>query len=275
MGEILLARIALRLEASGVTADAALDIGRADFAGFQPNELFRSLSARSFLLAGAPSAGHCLILPNESSDLLLPFVTEAMPQTELSTAGASLSVSGPLGSRELMKENGYLALLGGWFPGLIDEPQPQYLDPGSYSVTNGDGGADVGPLAHVLSIPPHLVWTNRDDLSEIARTEDLTVRWESADQENELVTVMALSGTSSVSGAASLLCTERASAGQFTVPAWILSRLPKSETEDGLPFGFLGLVSSPLPHSGAIASPGLDSLRFRYAIVQIKNVDFQ
>jgi hypothetical protein len=58
------------------------------------------------------------------------------------------------------------------------------------------------------------------------------------------------------------LCTEKVSAGQFTVPAWVLSSIPKSDmfVTDGqpLPGGVIGVGTSSFTNTGRFSVSGLD-----------------
>ena len=57
-------------------------------------------------------------------------------------------------------------------------------------------------------------------------------------------------------------CTEKVSAGRFTVPAWVLASIPKSDIfTDGrqpLPGGLLGVGTAPLTNVGRFTVSGLD-----------------
>jgi hypothetical protein len=103
-----------------------------------------------------------------------------------------------------------------------------FLDDGIYRL-EGPGGADVGEFAGSFHIAPELVWTNREDLEVVDRSKPITVTWSGGDP----TTVVSVSGVSGVVGptgvtTVSFVCRVRNSAGEVTVPASILQKLPAS-----------------------------------------------
>jgi hypothetical protein len=148
----------------------------------------------------------------------------------------------------------------GFFGGLNPEEgmQPTYLDPGEYTIDNRDGGTDVGVFKIVFTVPEPLVWLNQDSIHEVDRAADLTVSWRSRNPEGEVVTVLALSASEDGLPTA-LLCTERAAAGQMTIPAWILSAMRPSESFEGILMGFLGVMNSPVGAESRFTAPGIDA----------------
>lgn len=133
---------------------------------------------------------------------------------------------------------------------------------GTFTWSNGSGGADVGSFSNVtVQLPSDFVWTNVDQLPpNVFRNQNLTVNW-SGGGANSYVTI---SGYSIVDGAAGVTatfnCTERASAGTFTVPPYILSNLPVSRATNPdvrtFLYGVLQVTISGNP--GKFTAPGLD-----------------
>jgi uncharacterized protein (TIGR03437 family) len=279
LGEIALVRFGIKLDVPGLAAEAKLDFAQGRFARYRADQLLASQSARSMVLAGAPSPGYCVVLPYDSVDYEIPlFPLDEPIQPQFLQAGPALNLTGPSGSKRLTPINHYqwyTGLLGGWLPGVSDPPLTEYLAPGIYTLDNGDGGQDVGAFKATLTVPRPMAWTNQDSLREIRRDQDLTLLWNSSDPDREMVTVYALSGDDPNALPAALLCTERAKAGRFTIPSWVLSALPKSVTEDGIPSGILGLASMSADSEGRFSAPGLDMGRFDYVIVQLKVVEFR
>jgi uncharacterized protein (TIGR03437 family) len=278
IGDVGLIRYALEFQIGDLTADLTLDYAHAEFASYHPSLLMRSRAARSPELSGVPSPGFCTILPNDTWDLLIPVVGDQDRPKYLSDAGPFLDLNGPLGGMTLEPANsGYFAHLGGFYPDLTEDVLPEYLAPGVYTIANGNGGQEVQGFRATLTVPEHLVWTNKEEVAVIPRTEDLTITWNSSDPERELVTLVALSGSENASESAALVCSERASAGKLTVPAWILSALPKSEISSdlGVPVGMLGVLSSPRLDDGVLHGVGVDVLRFRYLTARFRNVEFR
>jgi hypothetical protein len=164
-------------------------------------------------------------------------------------------------SKQLTKTNtgGYSAALGG---GSLNGP-PDFLNLGNYSIS-GPGGPDVGVFNTTLTIGTPLVWSNQSTFTTVSRGSDLgPLRWSGGDP-NGYVAIVGASTTDATSTAAQVtgtfFCTEKVSAGQFTVPSWVLSAIPNSGTlsQGGLsaPNGFLLLGSYPSLQS--FSAQGLD-----------------
>lgn len=164
-------------------------------------------------------------------------------------------------SKQLTKTSngGYSAALGG---GSLNGP-PDFLNLGNFSIS-GPGGPDVGVFNTTLTIGTPLVWSNQSSFTTVSRSSDIgPLRWSGGDP-NGYVAIVGASTTDATSTAAEVtgtfFCTEKVSAGQFTVPSWVLSALPASGSisEGGLtaPNGFLLLGSYPVLQP--FTAPGLD-----------------
>src|SRR5207248_2897133 len=113
-------------------------------------------------------------------------------------------------------------------------PAPNYtvdfdgyaITPGDYSVDNGAGSPAVGPFKAAITLPPLVNWTNQNPLGMLDRTQDLTVTWTGGNPDKEFVMIAGISNNGQA--VAGFLCTEKASAGKFTIPAWVLSSIPAS-----------------------------------------------
>src|SRR5216684_6529386 len=101
--------------------------------------------------------------PCSVTTLTLPLSPQ--PPTGLVTtpldAGPVINLSGPNGNKQIPQMKGFYSLqVGGGIsiptpfpiPGL-PPVLPPYLDPGTYTVDNGDGGADVGSFTATLTVP--------------------------------------------------------------------------------------------------------------------------
>jgi hypothetical protein len=106
-----------------------------------------------------------------------------------------------------------------------------FLQPGTITADNGGGGADVASFMASLTLPdPAFSFDNIDQIASIVGSQGVTVQWSGGDP-NGFVTI---TGTSNVAGSApgsatlvaSWSCSERISAGQFTVPPWITASMP-------------------------------------------------
>jgi hypothetical protein len=110
--------------------------------------------------------------------------------------------------------------------------------------------------------PEFVVTTNPGDLDVIERSSGLTIRWSGGDP-SSTVAILGFSVTATYDGKA-FLCSENVSAGQFTIPASVLSQLPASPviSMGGLSPLARGRLSVGAPGKGArFATPtGLDIL---------------
>ncbi len=101
------------------------------------------------------------------------------------------------------------------------------LPSGTWSFSNGAGGAAVGPLSFSFPVPQQVAWTNDTAVSNspIDRNQPLTITWTGGDA-NGFVDIQG--NAQSVSGAyfVGFDCSAPASAGQFTIPSSILLAMP-------------------------------------------------
>jgi len=145
-------------------------------------------------------------------------------------------------------------------PDYSFNPDGNVITPGDYTVDNGTGSQAVGPFKATITLPPMLRWTNQASLASLDRTQDLTVTWNGGIPDKEFALIVGLSTNGQVTSG--FLCAEKVSAGQFTVPAWVLSNLPASATFTNqgqtAPSGLLGLGSAPFTSVGRFTGTGLD-----------------
>jgi hypothetical protein len=110
-----------------------------------------------------------------------------------------------------------------------------FLEPGAIAADNGGGGVDVAAFMAGLSLPsPAFSFDNIDQISTITGSQGVTVRWSGGDP-NGFVTIL---GTASIVGASANLiaawsCSERVSAGLFTVPSWVTATMPVPPSNAG------------------------------------------
>src|SRR5262249_5693003 len=179
--------------------------------------------------------------------------------------GQALNLSGPQVKVQLPAPDYYFQLDGA------------VITPGDYTVDNGTGTPAFGAFKATLSLPPMVRWTNKDALASPDRTQDLTVTWSGGVPDKEYALIVGLAVNQQV--AMGFLCAEKVSAGKFTVPAWVLSSIPKSDvfTAGGqtLPGGLLGVGTAPLTSVGRFTAPGLDFGVFTYEQATATLVNFQ
>ena len=210
----------------------------------------------------------------------LPFGGDAPSQ--FLDAGPALNITGPAGARQLPKNQKEGAnteykvqgsVIGGGLPPVVPLT-PEFLAPGSFTVDNGSGGADVKGFGAALTIPSdHASWTGQDAIGNIDRSQGLTITWSGSG----LVAILGNSANPAAGVGAQFTCVAGdADNGTFTVPAWVLSALPASglATDIPAPVAFLA-VGATLPAPTRFQAPGIDIGYFNWAAVQVKNVNFQ
>jgi len=170
-------------------------------------------------------------------------------------AGPSTSVSGPPGTRTMSRiEPGtYLATISSPAPFPFpaqkaltkslawetldaalgsgpDQGAGEFFTGGTYTFT-APGGADVGAHSKSITIGSPLVWTNKDQINAITRSNGQTVTWTPFSGE------VMLSGSSFTqltnseeSFGAGYFCLADGSTGSFAIPSAVLQLLPASTT---------------------------------------------
>jgi hypothetical protein len=158
----------------------------------------------------------------------------------------TITVNGPAGSMTLT-ENTYPMQTGvsGSYGGQIAN---SFLPAtgGTYTWT-GSGGKDVGPFTTTASIGNLVSWTNMSSISSVTRASGQLVTW-SGGSSSSFVYVGGTSASTSGSASATFVCYAPASAGQLTVPSYVLLALPSGT-------GSLGVSNSGTP--GTFTASGL------------------
>lgn len=269
VGSITLSRSSTKIDVPGLgSIDMTSDNGSASFFSYQTAELIANASSFS-----PTSMGSCMVYSLKFDGQNIP--TVQMKSTPLD-AGAAIALSGPKGNKQLtkQKDGSYAAQLsGGGMPAIPGQPSipgmpgagdSSYLEAGSYTVT-GPGGADVGAFTTNLTISAPLTWVNRDEISDIDRASGVTVNWSGGNPDN-YATITGISVGDGVAGMFS--CTEKVSAGTFTVPSVVLLSLPPG----GALGGTLGL------NTGAMArftADGIDVGMLSSSVSSTKNVAYK
>jgi hypothetical protein len=140
-----------------------------------------------------------------------------------------------------------------------------YLSPGSYTINNGSGGADVGAFTVNLTVNQPLTWTNMSTIvtNGINRASGVTVDW-TGGSPGTYVTISGGSimedstGTSGVF--AFFSCLAPVSAGSFTLGPNVLLQLPASTvlSEDGITISLSSLSVGNGSMPTQFSAPGLD-----------------
>lgn len=263
VGSIGLARVDIEFAFPGIGAiSIKSDSGFADFVEYTPLTVESSAGLNA---GGVSSYGTCYVFSGSPGSTEIPDPT-SLKQLD---AGALINVNGPKGAKSLKKVpttvGFYSETFGSsgvnipGFPGGTGDTS--YLDPGTYTFNNEAGGADVRGFNASLTLPAVLNWTNKAAITTVNRSQGLTVNWTGADP-NGYVVIYGYSsvgsGTTAISS--TFVCTERGSAGTFTVPSQVLLALPATPSGGGgltdLPPGALALTSGSSPVS--FTAPGLD-----------------
>jgi hypothetical protein len=124
------------------------------------------------------------------------------------TANLAGIPGGPAGSYYAQLPTGFITAAGGNFG------------------FKGTGGANVGAFSTTVTLPtPLLTWTNQSAAATVTRSAGLPVTWSGGSvSTTSYVTITGTSSSSSVTG--SFTCLAPTSAGQFTVPGYVLGALP-------------------------------------------------
>jgi uncharacterized protein (TIGR03437 family) len=245
----------LRAIASGIP----LEGGGGLFANVNADGVFQLFNRipNAFGVVNFPVAsGACAVLDtlDVGSGALLPDFS-MIGGKELS-AGAGVGVSGPTGSAQ----NLMASSAGGYLNFLTN------LGAGTWTLA-GTRGPDIAAFNGKIDLPDNLVWTNFGNLTSPARG-DLTITWTGGNANaKSLVTIFGSSivinpSDPSKSRGKQFYCNAPASAGQFVVPASVLSQLPASSVDASageVAYGILGInsggsaaFSAPLVAGGSI-----------------------
>jgi hypothetical protein len=240
---------------TAVTTVTKIDAFDAEFTRFAGADLGKAL--RGEMPPGFPNLnptpGSCVVYNVSALTNLYPNLTLAGLD-----AGPQVTSSGPNGNQAALRVN----VQGFGFTYDTPNVPNTYLAAGRYTLA-GPGGANVGAFSGAVDIVQDLVVTNNpDELKVINRGGGVTLRWTGGDPS----TILAISGSSvsSATNGAAFVCIQNTSAGQFTVPASVLSQLPASAVIGAGGFNFVtrGTLSVSASGKGArFATPsGLDIL---------------
>ncbi|HKW97248.1 MAG TPA: hypothetical protein VJN43_05905 [Bryobacteraceae bacterium] len=130
----------------------------------------------------------------------------------------NLSIKGPAGTQAMQLVNS-----GNTLTYSVNLPSGFFPASGGTFTFEGSGGPDVGAFSVSVSDSSPLVWTNQAAITEVDRSQNLTVTW-SGGMPGTWVQIGGGSTTISVSG--TFVCIAPASAGRFTVPSYVLLASP-------------------------------------------------
>ncbi len=221
------------------------DVLVAGYADFPLSSLLASFGG--FL---GPSVGSCLAYEVSGSVLVL---TDPVSKTFLN-GGPNLTLTGPQGTKVMP------ATSTGNYSGTLAIEPSVFIVPGTFTASNGSGGAGVGAFNWSLTLPPYVQGTNLP--SSVNLSQDLTLTWNGGSA-YPIVSLIGFNGVPLGGGENAYVeftCTADGSAGTFTIPSVILNLLaPKGyglPGQPGVSLQIAGVASSTFTVAG---SPGLDA----------------
>jgi len=255
------------------TVNVKEDEGNAYFYNFNDQSLLYSHGLSSISAFSA-----CTVQVCNNADTCIPDTT-ALKASQLS-AGSQITITGSSGKAVLPVSAGKL----GEYHGLLGTSSvvlngTDYLQPGAYTASNGTGGSDVGAFTADLTVSSPVTWSNQATISaqnSIDRTKDLNIAY-SGGASGDYVAILGTSTSATGNVTATFICTEKASAGTFTVPSFVLSALPASGTitVDGVNGAGGFLLLGNLPASNTFTAPGIDLGLFTAIAVNGINIPFK
>jgi hypothetical protein len=178
-------------------------------------------------------------------------------------AGPDISVSGSVGTAHMtpsdMLPSSYFGALGGSIPLLSDGALPLFLNPGKFTVSS-PGGKDVGPFRADITLADAAVWSNRDQVAAVDRSQGVTLNWTGGNDATQLAMLGGFSNSPDGKASGMFFCLAHMAQGSFTVPVAALANLPASPLDFQNFSGFLFFGTVPTGASVPnIKVPGLDS----------------
>jgi uncharacterized protein (TIGR03437 family) len=193
-------------------------------------------------------------------------------------AGPDVSISGSAAAAHLvpsaMLPNTYFGVLGGSIP-LSGGMLPLFLDPGRFIVSS-QGGKDAGPFRADITLADAAVWSNRDQIAAVDRSQGVTLNWTGGNDTTQLAMIGGLSNSSDGKASGAFFCLAHMAQGNFTVPVAALANLPASPLDFQNFSGFLFFGTVPTGASVPnIKVPGLDSAFVIHMSLFIKAVGYK
>jgi uncharacterized protein (TIGR03437 family) len=198
-------------------------------------------------------------------------------------AGVSINITGAAGTQKLPR-NGTVnsfeyypsGILGGSFTGTLPglpTAGPLFFNPGSFTIDDGSGGADIGAFKANVTVPAStLTWTNQDSFTNVPRSQDLQLTWSGGSAN---VAVFGSSADPNTNALTAFTCVAPAGASQMTVPSWVLGALPASGlSSEGARVGYLS-IATVLSQPVRFQASGVDAGFINWAQSISKNVVYQ
>ncbi len=231
-----------------------VDIGGAVFRE-EPGGQFFFNSAYAF-----PPAGSCTVYTGRGNIVVSDPLPGGRSGARALNAGASLAASGSNGSRQIAREGtafiDYHSYIGASNSRLSQSPL--FLDPGSVSIS-GTGGPDVGAFQARINMLPVLTYQNLSSISNVNRSQGLTVTWVAPDPRIAAVAIVGGNYDTPSDSSAQFVCLAPASALTFTVPSYVLGAIPQSRVRAYQSQGYLLMGTLLYESSANFSAQGLDS----------------
>ncbi len=201
-------------------------------------------------MVSLPPAGTCQIAPARALG-----VTEFLPERKLD-AGNRFRITGPGGVDVIRLDAINIETIGADLPGA--ELGRLLLSPGDYEIT-AFGGSDVGEFQTTVTMPPAVIWENRDEVGVIDRARDLKLDWAALAPENAAVTVMLFTRSDAYKSPSAVICFDDGTAGGTTIPSRLLQSLPTSGVDAFSTSSYVMIGCTPQIHDGEFSADGLDN----------------
>ena len=177
---------------------------------------FQSTTGSSYVTTGQVSIGACTV-----NEIL---TSSGGTSTTTGLDAGTVTVTGPSGGPVTLQT--IPQVVGEYVAQLPAGAIPSSGGTFAFSGTGGSGANSIGPFNTSVNFPnPLLSWTNQSAAASVTRTSGLTFQWTGGAAGSYVIMTGSSSSTSSgVSG--SYTCIAPLSAGQFTVPSYVLLALP-------------------------------------------------
>jgi uncharacterized protein (TIGR03437 family) len=208
-------------------------------------------------LTALPPRGTCAVYAGAASRMIAPASAFAPPGSQLSPGSPLRVQAGAMNARVSNSsgfEGTFFALLGGQNPVQAIAPAP-LLNTGPFTLS-GPGGAVTAAFSAMLDNVSPVNWTNRDQVSTVRRTQDLTLTWAGSPGASRGVAIVGVSERTPSDAQAMFVCMGAEGAGSATIPAYVLGALPASAAND---FASLTRISIGNVPAGSAALPGFDA----------------
>jgi uncharacterized protein (TIGR03437 family) len=140
-------------------------------------------------------------------------------------AGTRFQVTGP-GGQKSVPLVGTAGPIGSFLP-LYSLPNSLFLAAGNYTVSAA-GGANVAAFQAAITMPSQLTWSNRDQTTNLIRSQPLTLSW-TGGAANQTVVILGGDSDLPSNSSAVFLCVAPSGANSFTVPPAVLSAIPATQ----------------------------------------------